>query len=254
VAGQSWSTIQNACIVACSQAPYPYSTVPADFIDTQFPQATSYAEDRINTDLALLNTRRADTSTMTTAGSRVVSLANVSPFITIPESFALISPAGQTNPAIGTRYGFDVASLDVIDLIWPNEATTLAPSLANDIGRFWALSDDHTIVCAPTPDDVYTCEIWGQFRPTPISQDNPTTYVSTYYSGLMIAACMVFLSGALLRNFGAMAEDPKMAQSWEAEYERLLPLAKSEEQRRRSQGVGWSADEPTPLTAPSART
>lgn len=254
MAAQTWTTIMNACIVACSQSAYPYSAAPNDFIVTQFPQATSYAEDRINTDLALLNTRRADTSTVTVTGSRVVSLSAVTPFITIPESFALITPSGQSSPASGSRWGFDVASLDVIDLIWPTEATTLAPSLANDIGRFWALSDDHTIVYAPTADASYTCEIWGQYRPTPISAGTPTTYLSTYYSGLLEAACMIFLSGALLRNFGSMSEDPKMALSWESQYQTLLSLARSEEQRRRSQGTGWSANAPTPLTAPSART
>lgn len=252
MAAQTWTTIMNACIVACSQAPSPYNQIPADFT-TQFAQATSYAEDRINTDLALLNTRRSDTSTRTAAGSRIISLSSVTPFITVPESFALISPAGETNPALGTRYGFDATDLDTIDLIWPTEATTLDPSLANDIGRFWALADDHTIVYAPTAPGVFTCEVWGQYRPTPISPSVPTTYISTYYSGLLIAGCMIFLSGALLRNFGQLSEDPKMAQSWEGEYAKLLPLALSEEQRRRSQGPGWSQNQPTPLTAPSAR-
>lgn len=254
MAAQTWTTIMNACIVACSQAPYPYTSPPNDFVVTQFPQATSYAEDRINTDLVLLNTRRVDTSLVTAAGSRTISASSVSPFIVVPEGFALISPPAQTNPALGTRESFDVASLDVIDLIWPTEATTLAPSLADDIGRFWALKDDHTIVCCPTPDAIYTVELTGQYRPTPISSGNPTTYISTYYSGLLIAACMVFLSGALLRNFGQMSEDPKEALSWEAEYQTLLALAIHEEQRRRSQGPGWSANTPTPITAPSART
>jgi hypothetical protein len=245
MAAQTWTTIMNACIVACSQAPAPYNVIPADFV-TQFAQATSYAEDRINTDLTLLNTRRSDTSIVTVAGSRVVSLAAVNPFITVPESFALISPNGQGNPALGTRYSFDASTLDAIDQIWPAEATTLAPSLADNTGRLWTLSDDHTIVYAPTAPAAFTCEIWGQYRPAPIAAGTPTTYLSTYYSGLLIAGCMIFLSGALLRNFGQLSEDPQMGLSWEGEYQKLLPLAKSEEQRRRLQVPRWGGVAPAP--------
>jgi hypothetical protein len=246
MAAQNWTTIQNACLVALSQSPAPYNVIPADFT-TQFPQATSYAEDRINTDLALLNTRRRDTSTATGVGSRVVSLSAVTPFITVPESFALFSPA-ILSIQNATRYPFIATTVDFIDSIWPIEGNIMDPALAYNVGRYWALADDHTIIYAPTANQAYTCEIWGQYRPVPISAANPTTYLSTYYSGLLIAGCMVWLMGALLRNFGAASEDPRAALSWEQEYQTLLSLARSEEARRRQFGPGGSANEAPPAS------
>ena len=259
MAAQTWTSIMNACIVACSQGQSPYNT-PAiiagmpDFVQTQFPMAMSYAENRAYRDLTLLGTRSTNIvlgqALVTATGSRNVAIpqppAWATPII-VPEGFVLISPVGTTNPALGERYSFDVASLDVIDLIWPTEGTTLDPSLANDIGRFWALRDDHTVVYAPTAPGVFSVELTGLYQPTPISATNPSTYLSNFYGELYVDLGMIYLAGALLRNFGASSEDPRLALSWSAQYDKDMPIARNEEYRRRGLAVPNVAAAPPKL-------
>lgn len=257
MAAQTWDSIQQACVVACSMAPPPYNVLPDDFAQVQFPMAMSDAELHIYRDMVMLATRTTNivqgVPLLTSAGSREVAIPQTGTPIIVPEGFALIYPAGTTNPALGTRIPFDAGSLDLIDLMWPEEGTMVDPSTADWYGRVWALKDDHTLVYAPTADAAYSVELTGLYQPAPISASNQSTYLSTWYPDLLIDRAMVYLSGALMRNFGAMAEDPKMAMAWEAKYQQDLQGAIAEEQRRRSQGVGWSQNMATPLTAPSAR-
>ena len=133
----------------------------------------------------------------------------------------------------GVPYPFDTASHDAIDLVWPNSALTLSPAAADWIGRWWGMFDDHTVLLAPTPDAAYQAQVTGLFQPMPISAANPSTYLSRTYPELLTAACLVWLSGALKQNYGAQADDPKMAMSWEQTYQGLLGPAKAEEMRRR---------------------
>ena len=243
----TWNTLQTALLSALAQSPPPYNVIPPDFTQL-YPQATSYAEGRIYGDLVMLGQRQQNTSLTTTPTSRNLNLAAMTnsaggPLIVL-EGVALITPSGQSSAALGTRITFDEASLDMIDLIWPVEATTLAPGSADNIGRYWAMRDANTVVLAPTPDAAYTAEITGTYQPTPISSGNPTTYLSTTYPDLLLAACMVWLSGALMRNFGSQADDPKMALSWEAEYQKLVTNALEEETRRR--GLAPNVANPRP--------
>jgi hypothetical protein len=107
------------------------------------------------------------------------------------------------------------------------------------------MRDAFVMVISPTPDNAYTAEITGLFQPTPISEENPTTYLSTYYPDLLEVAILIFLAGALQRNFGAQSDDPRQAQAWEGQYQILVAGAKSEEMRRR----GLSPDMPTQAQA-----
>jgi hypothetical protein len=249
MAAQTWITLQNTLLVALSQAVAPYTVIPSDFA-TLFPQATSYAEQRIYRELVPLNERTQNTSLTTTTASRVLNLTAASQMILTVESFELIYPAGVTNQALGTRMIFDAANLDVIDLVWPQESVTMDPSLADWIGRYWALLDDHTLVFCPTVNGAYTAIITGTFESIPISAANPTTYLSTFYPEVLEAACMVFLTGYLLRNFGAQSDDPRQAVSFESHYKTLMQSAIIEEQRRRMQGAGWSQYVPAPMEKP----
>lgn len=220
----TWSGLQSAVAAALVQAPSPYTSLPPDFT-TLFPIATSYAESRICTEIVLLNTRTEDTSLSTTANTRTLSLAGMSKPVIVQEGFGLV--------ASGVTYSYDKTTLDVIDLIWPQSSLTLAPSAADWIGRYWAPLNDSTIVIAPTPDAAYVATVTGLFQPTPMSSGNPTTYISTVYPDLLFAAVMQHLTGSLLRNFGSQADEPKIAQSWENEFQTLLGPAKAEERRRR---------------------
>lgn len=80
----------------------------------------------------------------------------------------------------------------------------------------------------PPPDIAYPLLAMATSRPLTLSTSNPTTYISETYPDIFWAASMIFISG-YTKNFGAMADDPKMAVSWEAEYQRLLKSAMDEE-------------------------
>lgn len=231
----TWTTLQESLLVMLAQSPPPYNVIPPNFA-ALFPQATSYAEGRIYKALVLLATRQQNATLITSAGNRNLTLSSMvnasgGPII-VPEGLALISPATSA-PSTGTRVPYDEASLDVIDLIWPTEATTVAPASAEPGTRMWAMRDNNTIVYCPTADGAYRAEISGLYQPTPISAGNPSTYLSSVYPELLQAACMVFLTGGLLRNFGAQAADPATAISWENQYKMLEILAVEEEYRRR---------------------
>lgn len=242
----------QSCIAMLSQAPSPYNIIPPDFA-LLFPQATSYAEERIYNEMVPLNQRTLNTSLTTTAAQRTLSLVGASQSIVTVEQFALIYPSGTTDPTLGSLYFFDAASLDIINVVWPQQSVTVDPSEADWIGRYWCLQDSSTLVFSPPGPAAYTVALTGTFAPIPISDAVPTTYLSTFYPALLEAGCMVFLTGGVLRNFGAQADDPKMAMSWESTFKTLMQSAQLEEQRRRIQGTGWSQYAPTPATQPNAR-
>jgi hypothetical protein len=241
-------SLRDTLVATLAQAPYPYVVLPDDF-NTLYPQAITYAEGRIYKDLVLLATRAVDASLITINGTRSVDLSAMASPVIVPEGFALLTPAGSTRQT-GTQTPFEEASLDVIDQAWPTIATTMDPADADNIGRFWALQDNHTLVFSPTPDDAYTAVVTGLFQPASLSETNTSTYLSEVYPELLTAATMIFLTGALLRNFGSAADDPKMALSWESNYQNLMPLAKYEEARRRGLVM---PDAPRPQPSQAAR-
>ena len=199
----------------------------ANFV-TIFPAAIQDAEDRIYRELDFLATRTVDSSVTFTPGTRQLSLP-VS--IIVVQGLAAISPAGSA-PDAGTRNQLEIVSLDFIDSVWPSAAQSGLP-------QYVALKDNATIVVAATPDQAYKLETTGIFRPLALSASNTTTYISTQYPDLMIAATMVFLSG-WQKNFGEQSDDPKMAMSWENLYQDRRRSTFEEEQRRKGQSEGWS--------------
>ena len=152
--------------------------------------------------------------------------------LTVVENVALITLAGDASD-VGTRQPFDVSSLDMLDMVWPQESLTMNPADATWIGRRWAMRDDHLVALAPTPDDAYQAVFTGLRFPISLSACQTQTYLSTWYPDLLFAACMIFLSGALMRNFGAQSDDPRQAASWEQTYGQLMTTARDEEYRRR---------------------
>jgi len=224
---------------------YSLGDVP-DFQNT-IPTIIAYAEGRIYRDCAFLAQRVQNSSSVSaSAGNRSLDISSISPPVMVVEGVALITPAA-TAPAAGTRWNYDMASLDTIDMLWPVEATTVAPAAA-DL-RLAAMKDEKTIVLMPTPDGAYKAEITGLVQPTALSASNTTTYLSNIYSDILVVAAMIFVSG-YLRDYGAQSEDPKTGLSWEALYKSQMVGVTAEEQRRRTQGVGWSPNLPTVLANP----
>ena len=212
---------------------------PSADYTTILPAAIQDAEGRIYRDMDFLNTRTTWTNLPFTAGSRTYTFPTSPSVVLVVQGVAAITPYTAASPAAGTRNQLEPVSLDYIDSTWPTESQTALPDS-------WAMFNDASIVVKPTPDQAYPVEITGIFRPAPISASNPSTYVSSVYPELLVAACMMFLllwQRDLDPNASALTK-------WQGDYQDLLKSALAEEQRRKSSSVGWAPFSETPLATP----
>lgn len=220
-----------------------YTFVNAPNFLTYLPRIIEYGEGRCYREITPLATRLSTATQRTARGLRGIALTSFVPTPVVVEGIALITPVGSA-PTQGRRWQYNMVSIDFIDSIWPVEGTTLGPAAA-DPELYWAFLDAQTIVIAPTPDDNYTVEATGIFRPTPLSATNPASYLSLFYPDVFVAACMISVAG-LQMNYGAQSDDPRMAISWEDQYEKLKASAIEEEQRRKGLGAGATPLPPAP--------
>lgn len=197
------------------------------------PRMIEYAERRLIGEMDFLATVKTANADLT-SGTRDVAVPGS---ILIVQSVNVVTPAA-TLPDAGTRVPLERTSLDFINQIWPNAATTGVP-------QYYAALTDASFRLAPTPDAAYKAEFIGMFQPTPLAPDNPTTFISLNLPHLFIAASCVFGFG-YQRDFGAQSDDPRTAQSWEAQYQALLPGVMIQELRRKAQSTGWSPYQPSP--------
>ena len=214
---------------------------PSADYTTILPAAIQDAEGRIYRDLDLLATRTVNSGSALTPGSRNFTLPTSPSTIQVLQGVSVISPAGS-QPAAGWRNPLELVSLDYIDMTWPVEADTGLPDSV-------ATKDATTLVVKPTPDAAYVVELTGTFQPNAMAPGNQTTYIGNTYPDLLLAACMVFMAG-WQRDYGAQADDPKLATSWEAIYQSRLKSALQEEERRQQSSTGWSPFSPTEATPP----
>lgn len=204
------------------------------------PSVIDYAEQRLYRDLNLLATVVRDTSSTTTANARNFTLPTASGRFVVVDAINIFTPAGEQT----TRNPVLPVSLNYIDMAWP-EAD--APD-ADTYPSHFAMVTDQTISWGPTPGAEFVVEVIGHIRPDPLSASNTQTFLTLYLPDVFMAASMIFLSG-FQKNFGAQADDPRQAQSWEGQYQALLSSANVEEIRRKFAGPGWSSKQPQPLAA-----
>lgn len=206
------------------------------------PQMITYAENRIYRDLDLLTTVTAISSYITSSNARTLTFP-IADFITIQEA-NVISPAGTTVPNNGTRNPLLPVTKEWINYTYPSNASAALPG-------YFAMFDQNTIILGPWPNNAYTVELVGTFRPNSLSSGNPTTFVSTYLPDLMIMASMIYIS-AFQRNFiSAAANDPQMPVNYETQYQTLLKGAMVEEARKKFQSSGWTSMSPAPVATPT---
>lgn len=198
------------------------------------PRMIEYAEDRLYRELDLIATNTEGVGDMI-AGQRTVVVPDS---VLIVQSAAVVTPAGVL-PAAGKRNPLQRVSLEFMNYVWPSGAEQGVP-------LYYTMQTDALIAVAPTPDDVYKISAWGPVRPEPLSSSNQTTWLTDNLPDLFIAASMVFGSG-YQRNFGAQSDDPKMAQSWENQYQLLMRSGSTDEMRRKAASVAWQPYSPTPL-------
>lgn len=227
------ATIANECV---------QDTSNADFIQIM-PQTISYAENRLYNELNLLATIVRDSSASTTANSRNFTLPQTLGVFQAVDRINVLTPAGSTVGS-GTRSPVIPCNPAVLDVSWPSETAPDATSYPN----MFAMDTDQTIILGPPPGAAFVLEVCGWINPTPLSSTNPTTYLTTYFPSIFIAASMVFMSG-WMRNYGSQADDPQQAMSWETQYQKLYASADMVDARQKFAAAGWTSNQPEPIAA-----
>lgn len=190
----------------------------SDFV-ALFPTFIDDSEQRIYRELDLL-TASVTTSSTVTANQRSFTLPTTNGHVLVVDQINVIDGSSIRHPLLPV-------SRIVIDTCWP---TNTAAS-ASVVPKLFARTDDTAVLFGPPPGTNWSCEVIHTIRPTPLSASNTTTFLSLYLSDLLFAGAMVSASG-FMRNFGAQGDDPKMAVSWESQFQTRLTTAKSEELRK----------------------
>ncbi len=219
--------------------------IPVSATDVNFvaitPFAIDYTEERISRELDLLSSGVRDTGALTT-GSRNFALPTTQGTFVVVNSISAVTPAGTTAPNDGTRTPLVRVTSDFLDLSWPSVTGATLP-------RYYAMLSQSLAIVGPWPDAAYTLEVYGTQRFLPMSDTNTSNFLSTNLPDLYLAAAMVFYAG-YMKNFGAQADDPKMAQSWETQYGLLKASAETEEFRKRAMGSAWTPMTQSPQAQP----
>lgn len=205
------------------------------------PQMITYAENRIYRDLDFLFTSIATTAYGLTAGSRQISVPAGT--IVVPEQINVL--VGSSNPDLATRTPLLPTTKEFLDTVYGSGA------VANrGVPQYFCPFDDYTFLVGPYPDQNYSCEIIGTYRPDSMSATNKTTFISLYLPDLFIMASMIYVS-AYQRNFGRANDDPQMAVTYESQYQALLKSAMMEENRKKFEAAAWSSQSPSSVATPT---
>lgn len=210
---------------------------------TILPQMLTYAENRIYRDLDFLSTTQALTGYNFSIGSRSLAIP-ANDFVAL-QQINVITPANVDIANSGTRVTLLPATKEFIDNVYPSSASAGVPA-------YFALFNQSTILVGPWPDQAYSVEVVGTYRPASLSADpaTQTTFISLYLPDLLIMASMVYISG-YQRNFGRANDDPQMAVSYESQYKTLMQGAMIEEARKKFQSSGWTSMSPSPVATPT---
>ncbi len=223
--------------------------------DTNFvailPDVIDYAEGRIYRELDMIVEDITDSSSSTTALNRDFTLPTSIGTFQIITAVNVVTPA-STAPGSGTRNQLTPVSRSFLDMTWPSTTGATVPTYVNYFSQAaasgWATGQPG-LIFGPWPDDTYRVEVIGKIIPTPLSATNTTTFITLYLPDLFLAASMVFMTG-YERNWGAQADDPKSAQSWESQYGILLRSASDWEARKHFAGASWTSRRVEPTAQP----
>ena len=142
------------------------------FTDGVINTFITMAENRILRDIDLDVYKKESIGSMT-AGNR---------FLTAPDDLL-------THRYLFITVGTEKIYLDFRDTsfmreYWPNPALTGVP-------KYYAVWDENTFNIAPTPNQNYSVEIGYIYRPTQLSEANPTTWISTNAPEALLYACLI---------------------------------------------------------------
>jgi hypothetical protein len=202
------------------------------------PLMFTYADNRIYRELEFLATTAVTTGTLT-ANNRETPLPST---VLVLRKMSLLVPTSYSWAGLIKRKELERVSPEALDMFWPTGSAFTIDTpieqasrlLIRGVPQKYALVGTSTaefpqtlsysIRLGPVPDKAYATEYFGVVRPALLSAVNTETFLSTNYADLFCAACMVFASG-YQRDFGAQADDPAKAVSWNGMYESLRASA-----------------------------
>lgn len=121
-------------------------------------------------------------------------------------------------------------------------------STTSDTGqpKYWANWDNNTLMLAPTPDQVYTIEMWYNEQPERLSSSNTTTYISNN-------APEVLLYGVLAETFSYLKNIQDM-QLYSQKFQTALQAFANEQmgRKRRDEYADGVMRVPLPSSDPKA--
>ena len=204
-----------------------------DFIKL-VPRAIEATELKIYRDMDFLYTIKSETAPLT-ASNRNITLPTD---IIIMRSANVVTPYSQSAPDSGTRNPLTRVTNEWMDMVYPSASVTGIP-------QYYAMLTDTQCLVAPAPDQTYTMEFVGTYRPAPLSATNSTNFLTTNMPDLYIASGMIFWS-AYYQNYGAASDDPQQAVNWVSVYAKTLAGINIEAMRQKAASVSWTPYQPTP--------
>lgn len=220
----------------------------ADFVAI-LPSTFAYADGRIYRELDMLAANVRDSSSSTAALNRNFNLPTSIGTFRIIDGINIVTPAG-TAPDSGVRVQLQPVSRDFLDMVWPSTTGATVPQYFAYLSQDTYSAPAQTqVIFGPWPDASYRVEVIGKVQPAVLSASNPNTFLTDNLPDLYIAACMIFMTG-YMHNFGAQADEPRSAQSWEAQYQSLRESASTWEARARFGGASWTSKQVEPTAQP----
>lgn len=206
-------------------------------------QMLNYAELRISRDVDALQARSSNTYTLTQGNNTLAIPLN--DFVTV-ETLEILQKSGST---VVNSCPLTPVSAELIQNCYSGITQSSTPRFFAMVGSTFADGNDTSInvLLGPPPNYAYPVRVRGVVRMPSLATyattgvaDTSYTYISQWLPDLLIMASMVYVS-AFQRQFSATSDDPAMGQTYEKQYQALLPSAIAEENRKKQMGSAWSA-------------
>lgn len=208
-------------------------------LNTALPEVLNYAELRLQRDLALQALQTSSNSYSFVSGANLFQVP-VADFVVVDT--ISVNTGSSVVPLTPT-------SKEFIQNVYGSSAGSGVPAYVAPYGgdQSTAGQTSTNFIVGPWPDQSYPAVVTGMQRApslalyaTQADAATKVTWLSTWLPDLLVIASMIYVS-AEQRNWSAQSDDPRMALSYEAQYQALLAGAQVEEARKRFAASGWSA-------------
>lgn len=227
------STIQSLLVV--------YDPPGVAQLNIVLPSMIDYAELRTYRDLQLVNTVVGVPVTLAAGVRALVAPTPPGGSFVVLQDLEIYTPFTST-VTTGKANQAQRASKEAVLAMWPDPSQ-------QDVPQIWANVDNSSLLLGPVPDQNYAAQVYGTYRPAPLSATNQSTILTVNFSDIFVAASMIFGSG-WQRDFSPAGADPQMPVNWEQQYKTLMQGANVEEFMKKSQAPGWTPYQPPAIANP----